>query len=167
MNHIHFTEINNGRRRLTTKGTRSVIVIRGIGADSESTKTKSQLADDIFGTEGDVLNFKSQFEACSYGALTFEPATEIEGITNGVYDVEISQNIEGADEEDLENEFLDQATTDLGVSSLSLLANHVILCIPPGTVSKTRRRFVAYVSYHLVFFFINTKALNQYVYRPI
>ena len=81
----------NTQRRLATK---SMLVLRVNAQDSSPTHTAAQLSDKVFGTDGDLVNLKSQYWACSDGQLDFQPATGA-GITNGVYDVSLGQNVLG------------------------------------------------------------------------
>jgi len=68
-------------RRLTT-GTKTVLVVRVVANDSSTTSSADQLSDSVFGTNGDLVNLKTQYAACSHNQLQFQPATGI-GITNG------------------------------------------------------------------------------------
>ena len=63
--------------------------------------TTSQISDDIFGTNGDATNAKSQFDACSHGLLHFEPATTpaVKGSNNssdGVITLKIDIPLDGS-----------------------------------------------------------------------
>ncbi|KAI2492997.1 Gametolysin peptidase M11 [Fragilaria crotonensis] len=125
------------RRNLLKIGTRSVLVIRIIAKDSATPATESELADDIFGASGDKYNLKSAISQCSGGQLRFEPITNITGVgTDGVYTVSIpSVIVNGNNDGVVSNAALDQAAKDLGAHP-RLLADHVMLCIPPGTVGS-------------------------------
>ena len=50
-----------------------MLVIRAEASDSSTTVNETMLANKIFGTQGDVLNLKSQYAQCSDGTLQFEP----------------------------------------------------------------------------------------------
>jgi hypothetical protein len=71
----------SNRRRLTT-GTKTVLVVRVVANDSSTTASADQLSDSVFGTNGDLVNLKTQYAACSHNQLQFQPATGT-GITNG------------------------------------------------------------------------------------
>ena len=71
----------SNRRRLTT-GTKTVLVVRVVANDSSTTASADQLSDSVFGTNGDLVNLKTQYAACSHNQLQFQPATG-NGITNG------------------------------------------------------------------------------------
>ncbi|KAI2502870.1 hypothetical protein MHU86_11617 [Fragilaria crotonensis] len=109
-----------------------VLVLRIQAADASTTASESQLEDDVFGAAGDVLNLKSQYNQCSYGQLQFEPTTSntIVG-TDGVYTVSLpSTFVSGA----ADNPLPGQQSTKLREAWYShKFADHVIVCMPPGT----------------------------------
>jgi hypothetical protein len=109
-------------------------VLRIVGKDTATTANEAQLADDIFGASGDALNLKSGFDRCSYGQLRFEPLTTNPTIgPDGVYTVSLPNTIvTGSDNFVVSDAALAKATQDLGTSP-NLLADHVMICIPPGT----------------------------------
>ena len=114
---------------------KTVLVLRIEAADKATTASEAQLSDDIFGTDGDSLNLKSQFNECSYGQLQFEPLTSSAVVgSDGVYTVALP-NVTMAGETDnpIAWAAVDKATDELG-SLLDSLADHVIVCIPPGTI---------------------------------
>jgi hypothetical protein len=121
------------RRNLRT-GVKTVLVVRIIAKDARTTATEAQLADDIFGTNGDGWNLKSGYDQCSYGQLKFEPLTTHTKVgPDGIYTVSIPNTaVKGVADSKVVNAALAQVTADLGVSP-NLLANHVMFCLPPGT----------------------------------
>eukprot|EP00526_Cylindrotheca_closterium_P002346 CAMPEP_0113639918 /NCGR_PEP_ID=MMETSP0017_2-20120614/20947_1 /TAXON_ID=2856 /ORGANISM="Cylindrotheca closterium" /LENGTH=903 /DNA_ID=CAMNT_0000551167 /DNA_START=18 /DNA_END=2730 /DNA_ORIENTATION=+ /assembly_acc=CAM_ASM_000147 len=65
-----------GRRRLATStGNKDVLVVRVVTTDSQPTATAAQMSDSVFGTSGDPVNLKSQYEGCSDNKITITPAT--------------------------------------------------------------------------------------------
>jgi hypothetical protein len=50
-------------RNLMT-GTKRVLVIHAVSADRATIASKSKLSEDIFGTNGDPVNLKSQYNQC-------------------------------------------------------------------------------------------------------
>jgi len=89
-------EDDDDRRRLATTGTKKVMVLRVITGNGSQVPPSNEvtLSDKWFGTSGDPINNKSQFNACSYGQLQFEPfiGTTSSGvqITNGVYTITVA-----------------------------------------------------------------------------
>jgi hypothetical protein len=112
---------------------KKVLVIRAVALDRSTTATEAQLSDDIFGTAGDAINLKSQYQACSDGKLVFEPVTTNALVgTDGVYTVTLpTTNVTGATDSTIRTAMVNKATADLG--SLTSVADYVMLCLPPGT----------------------------------
>jgi len=74
--HFHTPATAIRRRRLaTTSGNLDVLVARVVTTDSQPTAMRAEMSDAIFGTDGDLVNLKSQIEGCSDGKLTITPAT--------------------------------------------------------------------------------------------
>ena len=115
-------------------GTKTVLVIRAVAADSATTATEEALSDDIFGTLGDAYNLKSQYSQCSDGQLQFEPLTTNSLVgTDGVYTLNLPiEFVTGADDDVIRDAMVNQAIADLG-APLETIANYVMLCLPPGT----------------------------------
>jgi hypothetical protein len=87
---------NGNRRKLaTTTGTKSVLVVRVEAPDSPASITAAAFSDSIFGTTGDPVNLKSQMKACSYDALTMNPAPDGNGVTDGVITLSLSTSVVG------------------------------------------------------------------------
>ena len=112
---------------------KKLLVIRIVAKDSSTTATETELADDIFGASGDVVNLQSQYKACSYDQLQFnavESNTEVG--TDGVYTVYLPNNvIAGASDRTIKTAAVNEASKQLG--TLTNIADHVMLCLPPGT----------------------------------
>jgi hypothetical protein len=126
---------NGGDRHLEseTHGKKTVLVLRVNTFDSTNRFSKWELANGVFGSlvgGDDAHNLASQFDACSNGQLTFEPATGA-GIQNGVMNVNIDLSSE-SDNGDLEN----AATIVAEISGIKLSwFDHVMYCMPPSSQS--------------------------------
>ena len=120
-------------RNLADDVIKKVLVIRFVASDAQTTATETELADDIFGASGDVVNLQSQYNACSYGQLQFNALTSNTAVgTDGVYTVNLPDTvIAGAADSTIRNAARDEATAQLG--TLTDIADHVIICLPPGT----------------------------------
>jgi hypothetical protein len=120
-------------RNLMT-GTKTVLVIRAVAADSATTASEETLSDDVFGTLGDAVNLKSQYSQCSDGQLQFEPLTTNSLVgADGVYTVNLPNTfVTVADNGVIKDAMVNQAIADLG-APLETIANYVVLCLPPGT----------------------------------
>ena len=62
---------------------KTVLVVRVIASDDSTTASEEELSDSVFGTYGDEVNLKSQYEACSHGKMKIFPAPVRNGITDG------------------------------------------------------------------------------------
>lgn len=78
---------------------KKVLVVRVKTPSSTTTPTADELSDAVFGTgsRGDLHNLSTQFDACSYGKLTFSPLRQLnpgDAPLNavGVYEVEVSSD---------------------------------------------------------------------------
>ena len=113
---------------------KKVLVLRIQAADSSTTASETQLSDDIFGAAGDPVNLKSQYNQCSYSQLQFEATTSNALVgSDGVYTVTLpTTNVTGANDNPIAWAAVNKAATELG-TALTNIANHVIVCMPPGT----------------------------------
>ncbi len=114
-----------------TPQTRSVLIVKVIANDTQSTLSIAQLSDSVFGNQGDRVNLKSQYLACSNGKLEFIPATG-ENITDGVIEVVIDEAVAGKSHEHIKNATLSALTQQLGAAPESQY-QHIMIAIPPGT----------------------------------
>ena len=83
-----FAQSPGGRRLAVVTGTKTVLAIRVVAIDSQTTQSESYVSDKVFGTSGDPANLKSQYAACSKNQLIMNPANKATKtgvqITNGV-----------------------------------------------------------------------------------
>jgi hypothetical protein len=125
---VQYGEDPEARRKLAvTTGTKEMLAVRVIASDASTTSSESEISDAWFGTSGDAVNFKSQYEACSYNKLQINPANTND-ISNGVTTATISNIVSGTDNGVIRN----AVTAALG-SSFTSQFDHVMLCLPPGT----------------------------------
>ena len=50
-----------------------ILVVRVVAADAAPSQSTAQISDSVFGTNGDSVNLRSQYSACSQGQLTMLP----------------------------------------------------------------------------------------------
>ena len=129
-----------------TRGNRTVLAIRVVGPDSETTSSADEIADTLFGSNGKSFTMKSQFAACSYDQFTpidykGETTTGF-NVANGVAEVTITNNVLGTYLSVIEDEVLREAETKLG--DLESQFNFVFLFIPPGTILAGTSEWKAY-----------------------
>ena len=122
---------NHGRNLANV--VKKVLVLRVVAKDSATTATETELADDIFGASGDVVNLQSQYKACSYDLLQFNAVTSNTDVgLDGVYTVNLPNTVvNGAADRTIKEAARDEATLRLG--TLTDIADHVMVCLPPGT----------------------------------
>jgi hypothetical protein len=137
-------------RNLQSAVVKKVLVLRVVAKDKQTTATEAELANKIFGASGDAINLKSLYNQCSSGQLQFEPQTSNNLIgTDGVYTVSLPNTIvTGADDGTIRDAAVEQASKDFGNVALTSIADHVMVCLPPGTAGGGWLAY-AYVNYWL------------------
>ena len=138
------TEDSNAPGPTVTRTALVVRVIDSVGA--QPTATAAQLGDDWFGsTTPTTRSVKKQFEDCSDGQFILNPVPDIgTGTTIGTVETTISIGTSFTEISSIENAVTLQLNADFGVTSPNDLADHVIYCIPFGTVSGGSQGWVAY-----------------------
>ena len=132
---------NNKRQLAVTTGEKSILVVRVVAANASPTATEVRLGDSVFGTDGDLVTLKSQYSKCSHEGLTILPADNRDGtddgnavlIRNGAVTVTVSSSTTDGDEI-MVNDVTAKLKSMFGTSA-SNLADHVMYCLPPGTMS--------------------------------
>jgi hypothetical protein len=123
----------NRRRRLVPKtGTRSVLVVRCASADGTPTLSVADSVVNLFGGlipgRSDAANLASQMNACSKGALNFQPATGGNGaIQNGGIDVKIAQSTNGVKGGTVQNWCVNKVQETVGLVSQW---DHIYVILP-------------------------------------
>lgn len=125
-------EDTNHRKLSSTIGTRSVLAVRVIASDGQYGFDEAVLSDEVFGTSGDPVNLVSQYKACSFDQLNFAPAQR-PGITDGVVTITVSTSTTEGDAV-MRNAITDEINRVFGVSSPRNIADHVMYCLPSGTM---------------------------------
>jgi hypothetical protein len=120
------TLANDGTTRKRSRR-RTAAVMRVSAIDSQIAHTAEEIDSIIFNKSG--INFVTQYHACSFGQLKWRRSHY------GVVDVMLNKTMA-----ELENDSativsmaLDQVKADLGIQSAADLADHVMVCVPPGT----------------------------------
>lgn len=103
--------------------------------------TEAELADAVFSTDGDLVNLKSQYAACSYGAMEFIPATSEDygntiSITDGVNTVIDTNNFaEGGNTLLIQGNVTNQLADQVGAEWPGYSSDrYAMYCMPPGTL---------------------------------
>jgi Gametolysin peptidase M11 len=113
--------------------TRKVLVLRVSTRDAAPKLSQPDLTANFFAD--DALTLRSQYKACSFGKLIFEPAEddEVTGIVGGVLEIKLDMNAVNATRRTLTNTATLAAQFALGIVSLEGNYDNVIYCHPPGT----------------------------------
>jgi hypothetical protein len=105
-------------------GVKHVLVVKVIDVNGKARiETPSQISDDIFGTNGDAVNLKSQMNACSMGRLDILPGDDSAGVVNqdlydapGVITVNIDISIETNTRTNVENAITAKVQDKMGMT---------------------------------------------------
>ena len=137
----------HGRRKLATViGDKSILVVRikNLGGGTTSTSVSAsvpELSDDVFGTDGDGVNLKSQYAACSHGKLNIIPAPDeisnnagATAIVNGVTEVTVNVACDGSSTY-CDGAVRNAANTIIDSAFGSDVAHHRMFCLPPSSMN--------------------------------
>mmetsp|Transcript_26278 Transcript_26278/g.39385 ORF Transcript_26278/g.39385 Transcript_26278/m.39385 type:complete len:1408 (+) Transcript_26278:130-4353(+) len=110
--------------------------------------------DNIFGTYGDPIYPGERYSTCSQGHVDFVPwigttSTNV-NITTGVYQVKITNIVDGASRGVIEDAVEVQAAADLG--NLRSQFDYVMICLPYGSVNSSGSKGwggYAYINHYL------------------
>lgn len=123
---------DEGRRRnlltdhLQIQRNMSVAIISISTVDAKPTYTAKELADFMF---GDGINLRQQYVACSFGKQNFYPS---EHLIDEYVDAPISSFERVSDLVNTAQKQIRQRATP-SITSVSELADRIMVCIPPGT----------------------------------
>lgn len=130
--------VRQRRNLATVVGDKTILAVRVIASDGLYGFTEAVLSDEVFGTSGDSFNLKSGYSQCSHGKLNMikandRTATEAT-ISNGVVTITVATSTTEGDGA-MRNAITAELNRVFGVSSPTALANHVMYCLPPNTMS--------------------------------
>lgn len=123
---------------------KTVLVVRVVATNDATTGTQEFLSDSVFGTNGDVVNLKTQTNLCSHGELTYAAApnrSSVDDVRNGITDGATTVSIDiatSAGDSAVRNAVTAELESQFGTYP-SNLADHVMYCVPPNTIP-----FIAY-----------------------
>ena len=122
---------DQARRRATIRqiGTSNILILRVTTNDGTVQLASDEISRRWFGGYDDAVNCKSQYDACSFGQLTFDAATGT-NIVDGVAEVSVNADAIGTDIFALQTSAATAAAAVVG--SLSNF-DHVAYCVPEGT----------------------------------
>lgn len=107
----------------------SVAVIRVSTTDSKLTGTAASTNSIKNTMFSNGINFVTQYDACSFGKIKFELAEA------GVFDVQLPGSLDtyGRNSANVVTAVQKQVKTERNLSTVSSIADKVIMCLPPGT----------------------------------
>jgi hypothetical protein len=133
-------EENERRDLAVVAGDRTILVVRVIADDKSTTASEADLASYVF---DDSVNVATQYKACSHGKLNFKKASNRAltgnngggdtGISNGVTTVRVRMSTNRGDSA-MRNAITSALNQNFGRSSPTQLADHVMYCLPAGTL---------------------------------
>mmetsp|Transcript_8212 Transcript_8212/g.12682 ORF Transcript_8212/g.12682 Transcript_8212/m.12682 type:complete len:232 (-) Transcript_8212:881-1576(-) len=118
-------------------GTRTVLAVRVQALNAETNASAATLSDKIFGTSGDSVNLVERFSSCSFNKLTFEISTDdrVETTADGIISVTMLSSTASRTDSMVRNAVTEKLISQLGTSP-SNVADHVMYCLPPGTLGS-------------------------------
>jgi hypothetical protein len=142
-------EENERRNLAVVTGKRTILVVRVIAKNRATTAREGSLASAVF---DDSVNVAKQYKACSHGKLDFVKADDRAirhnkkdhgetGISNGVTTVRVNMSTRKGDSA-MQNAITAGLNVNFGVSSPGALADHVMYCLPSGTMKGIAYAYV-------------------------
>ncbi|KAL7536646.1 hypothetical protein ACHAXR_007303 [Thalassiosira sp. AJA248-18] len=138
----------NRRQLANFKGYQTVLAVRVIAQDDETSNDETLLSNSIFGNGIDPVNLVSQFKACSYGKMNLIKAAQKSGkaknssgdvkISNGVVTVCLPSISTTDGDATMRNAITTELNGIFGVANPSQLADYIMYCLPPGTYIGAR-----------------------------
>lgn len=133
------SESDEGRNlAVNQSGVKTVLVVRITASTYEPpTNTAAEMSAAVF--TGDLVTMKSQYEACSYGALTLQHATNsVNGLSfsaNGVVDISVATSATTYTDaiRELARAALGTSTSDDELDGI----DHILYVMPPGTETES------------------------------
>ena len=123
-------------------GDRTVLVVNVNAADVNASFSEAVLHDSVFGSNGDLVNLKSQFADCSHDKLQFIETTNLTGITNSVVTITVSESTSVGGVA-MKNAVTTELNNQFNVTIPSELADHIMYCLPIGAMVN-----IAFTSAH-------------------
>ena len=133
----------NHRRLNDAIGDKTFLAVRVMGRDKVYGYSEDQLRLDVFGLERDgrnlgkdEFNLKVGFEQCSYNKFTVTPAPNRNNINLGVLTVNVDMKVKKGGDKILVNAAIEEIKDMFDIKSPNEIADHVMLCLPDGSMSK-------------------------------
>jgi hypothetical protein len=133
---LHLKNPEGRRLRQLTKsqGNRTVLAVRVLASNSDTTHDAEEISHSIFGGPTDHVNLKSQVRACSHGKLNFQKRPDLDGIdTNirgGVVTIKVNMSV-NVGHSKIVNAVSQEINRQFGMTHVDI-ADHVMYCLPHG-----------------------------------
>lgn len=128
---------SSNRRRLNV--VKTAFIVRVIASDGETTANLTRLSDSVFGNGNDPVTLASQYANCSYDDLLFVKVPDTTGISTNITDgaVEVTVGVSTSQGDNvMRNAIIAELKYQFNVDKVPLLADHVLMCMPPGTMNQ-------------------------------
>jgi hypothetical protein len=133
------------RRLAIYEGDKSVLAVRVIASDGQTSSSEATISDSVFGTSGDPVNLASQYGACSHGKLNIvKPPNQSSGglsINEGVVTVTLPTTSTTTGDVTMRNAISSALETAFGVPAYQI-ADHLMYCLPPNTMGGIAYAFM-------------------------
>ena len=133
---LHPKDSDSRQLRQLTKaqGDRTVLAVRVLASNSETSNSAEQISHAIFGGPNDHVSLKSQVYACSHGKLNFEKRPDLDGvdthIRNGIVTIKVDMAVDVGHSK-IVNAVSREINRQFGMTHVNI-ADHVMYCLPEG-----------------------------------
>jgi len=128
-------ETSGNGRKLDVTGDFTVLAIRVVLSDGQTTANENTVRDGIFGNN---VNLRSQYSDCSHDQLNFDSVGTVTGDSLTINDGVITINLPNSRKSDgntaIRNAINSAFSADFG-ASVNQIADYVMYCLPSGTFS--------------------------------
>lgn len=131
---ISLANSHHGNRNTSKMGTETMLMVRVIAKDSTTSGSISQMT-------ASLLANKAQLLRCSHNRFTLQAADGKSGIDtkieNGVVEITLPNTKVSVGDSVMKNLLIDEINRQFAVSSPDQLSNHVMICLPKGTMTRS------------------------------
>lgn len=132
--HLKDPEGRRLRQLTKTQGDKTVLAVRVLASNSDTSHNAEEISHAIFGGPNDYVNLKSQVHACSHGKLNLEKRPDLNGIDtsirNGVVTIKVNMAVEVGHSK-IVNAVSQEIVRQFGRTHMDI-ADHVMYCLPEG-----------------------------------
>jgi hypothetical protein len=143
---------NGNGRKLVVSGTKTILAVRVTSFDGvQNTFSDADLIESVFGsaaTNANNFNLIKGYNTCSANKFVLTPAADRTGVSTNIADGVVhvtmtnSAAITSNGDVTMRNAVSDELRAQFGVANPTDLANHVMMCVPPGTLDGLAYAFI-------------------------